>query len=58
MKQRTVKGIHNKTGETVTLALTDCHGKGYDPRLVKACCNGRRKHYAGYTWEWSILPPE
>lgn len=45
--ERPVTGKHMLTGKTVN-----------DPRLVKACCNGRRSNYAGYEWTWCVSQTE
>ena len=56
--ERPVTGKHTLTGNTLKFNLSDSHLHGLDPRLVKACCNGRRSKYAGYKWTWCVSQTE
>ena len=53
MKPMRVIGTCVKTGKHVIYSsLNAVNSDHLDPKLVKACCNGRRKNYAGYSWVW------
>ena len=56
--ERPVTGKHMLTGHILRFNLSDSHQHGLDPRLVKACCNGRRSKYAGYKWTWCVSQTE
>ena len=56
--ERQVTGKHTLTGQILRFNLSDSHRHGLDPRLVKACCNGRRSKYAGYKWTWCVSQTE
>lgn len=51
--RRPVVGVHIKTGATRHYDdFSLCTVDKLDPRLIKACANGRRRHYGGYVWSW------
>lgn len=48
-----VRGTHLVTGDVIELPFLSCRPGEFDPRLVSACCKGKRKHHRGYRWEYA-----
>ena len=46
-----VIGTHVLTGETIELVGVSTDDR-FDPRLVSACCKGKRRQHRGYTWKY------
>lgn len=46
-----VVGTHLVTGETIELEGLSSDTR-FDPRLVSACCRGKRRHHRGYAWKY------
>jgi hypothetical protein len=51
-KCKPVIGTHLVTGEVIHLPAVSAH-PNFDPRLVSACCRGKRRHHRGYAWRYA-----
>lgn len=54
-RKKPVVGTHLITGEVIELAGVSVDPR-FDPRLVSACCKGKRRHHRGYAWRYKECP--
>lgn len=50
-RKKPVIGTHLVTGEVIELTGVSMDSR-FDPRLVSACCRGKRRHHRGFAWRY------